>query len=493
MSLRRLLGAAAASVLMAAASVQPAVAEDLRDAIILAYQTNPTLLAQRSQQRAQDESYVQSRAGLRPQVDISAGVGYVRTWPETSGPFASPDESNSTSATISLNQPLYTGGRVAHGIDAAMAGVERGRENLRSVEQQIMLSVIQAYADVIRDTEIVRIRETNLGVLQRQLEEANARFEVGEITRTDVAQAQARLASSEADLSGARAQLSISRAAYTAVVGQAPGTLEPLPALPQTPADFDLALDEALYDNPELLAAMWSLQAAEASVAAARSEYLPSAGLSASYGTAGTAEPFGLDDQQTLRAGLNVSVPLYAAGLNRSRVRQALEQANTAQLGVEGARRTVLQDVSSAFAQVLATEGALSASEEQVRAARIAAEGVRQEAQVGLRTTLDVLNQELELRNAEIAYVSSQRNRYVAQALLLLSMGGLEGPDLVGEVPAYNPEDNFNRVRSSGGVPWEHAVEALDRLATFPETPARDEPNAPIDDQLAAEVIRTAP
>jgi outer membrane protein len=490
MSLRRLLGAAAASALLTAAAAQPAAAEDLRDAIILAYQTNPTLLAQRSQQRATDESYVQSRAGLRPQVDVSAGVGYVRSWPE---PVFGSDESNSTSATISLNQPLYTGGRVAHGIDAAMAGVERGRENLRAVEQQIMLSVIQAYADVIRDTEIVRIREANLGVLQRQLEEANARFEVGEITRTDVAQSQSRLASSEADLSSARAQLSISRAAYTAVVGQAPGTLEPLPALPTAPSDFDLALDEALIENPELRSAMWSLQAAEASVAAARSEYLPSAGLSASYGTAGTAEPFGLDDEQTLRAGLNVSVPLYAAGLNRSRVRQALENANTAQLGVEGARRTVLQDVSSAFAQVLSTADTLSAAEEQVRAARIAAEGVRQEAQVGLRTTLDVLNQELELRNAEIAYVSSQRNRYVAQALLLLSMGGLEGPDLVGEVPAYDPEDNFNRVRRSGGVPWEYAVEALDRFATFPETPARDEPNAPIDDELASEVIRTAP
>jgi len=489
MSLRRLLGAAAASALLTAAA-QPAAAEDLRDAIILTYQTNPTLLAQRSQQRATDESYVQSRAGLRPQVDVSAGVGYVRSWPE---PVFGSDESNSTSATISLNQPLYTGGRVAHGIDAAMAGVERGRENLRAVEQQIMLSVIQAYADVIRDTEIVRIREANLGVLQRQLEEANARFEVGEITRTDVAQSQSRLASSEADLSSARAQLSISRAAYTAVVGQAPGTLEPLPALPTAPSDFDLALDEALIENPELRSAMWSLQAAEASVAAARSEYLPSAGLSASYGTAGTAEPFGLDDEQTLRAGLNVSVPLYAAGLNRSRVRQALENANTAQLGVEGARRTVLQDVSSAFAQVLSTADTLSAAEEQVRAARIAAEGVRQEAQVGLRTTLDVLNQELELRNAEIAYVSSQRNRYVAQALLLLSMGGLEGPDLVGEVPAYDPEDNFNRVRRSGGVPWEYAVEALDRFATFPETPARDEPNAPIDDELASEVIRTAP
>jgi outer membrane protein len=308
-----------------------------------------------------------------------------------------------------------------------------------------------------------------------------------------VAQAQARLAASEADLAGARAQLEISRAGYTSVVGQAPGTLAPLPDLPDVPTDFDQALDIALVDNPELRAAMWNLEAAEASVAAARSEYLPSAGMSASYGTAGTAQPFGLDDQQTLRAGVNVSVPLYAAGINRSRVRQALEQANSAQLNVEGARRSVLQDVASSLAQVLSTSSALTASEQQVRAARIAAEGVRQEAQVGLRTTLDVLNQELELRNAEIAYVASLRNHYVAQALLLSALGGLEGPDLVGDVPAYNPDDNFNRVRRAGGVPWEPLVEGIDRLATFPQTPARDEPNAPIDDQLSAEIIRTAP
>jgi outer membrane protein len=489
MSLRRFLSATVATAVLASLA-QPAAAEDLRDAIILAYQTNPTLLAQRSQQRATDESYVQARAGLRPQVDASAGVGYVRQWP---APVFGSDESNSSSASISLSQPLYTGGRVAHGIDAAMAGVERGREGLRSVEQQIMLAVIQAYADVIRDTEVLRIRETNLSVLQRQLEEAEARFEVGEITRTDVAQAQARLAASEADLAGARAQLEISRAGYTAVVGQAPGTLEALPELPATPGDFDAALDIALSENPDLRAAVWNLEAADAGVAAARSEYLPSAGLTASYGTAGTAEPFGLDDEQTLRAGLNVSVPLYAAGIHNSRVRQSLEQANSAQLGVEGARRSVLQDVASSFAQVLSATSALTASEQQVRAARIAAEGVRQEAQVGLRTTLDVLNQELELRNAEIAYVSAQRNRYVAQALLLSALGGLEGPDLVGEVPAYDPADNFSRVRSAGGVPWERAVEGLDRLATFRQTPAPDEPNAPIDDQLASEIIRTAP
>lgn len=485
---RRVLGAAALAAMIFASG--PVSAESLRDAIALAYQTNPTLLAQRAQQRALDETYVQARAGLRPSLDASFGASWSRTWDDTPG---SPRDTDSVSAGISLDQRLYTGGRIARGIDAAQADILRGRENLRAIEQQVMANVIQAYVDVLRDIEILRIREENITVLQRQLEEASARFEVGEITRTDVAQAEARLAQAQADLSSARAQLSASRAAYAAVVGQAPGTLDPAPSLPGVPDDFEAALDMALRDNPELLAAMWSQEAAEANVAAARSEYLPSVGLSASYGTSGTANPWGLDDQQSLSARATVSVPLFTGGLNRSRVAAAYERANAAQIGVEGARREVLRAVSQAFAQVMAARDALAASEEQVRAARIAAEGVRQEAQVGLRTTLDVLNQELELRNAEVALVSARRNQYVAQAQLLAAIGALEGPDLVDEVPVYDPAENFNRVRTRSAVPWEGAIEALDRVAAPAIQPADDQPDAPIDVQLKSEIIQTAP
>ena len=164
-------------------------------------------------------------------------------------PFADP-YSDSASASIGLSQTLWSGGRIGHGITAAEADILAGRENLRDIEQTVLASVIQAYADVIRDTEILRIRQANLGVLQRQLEEASARFEVGEITRTDVAQSEARLAQSEADLANAQAQLSVSRASYAAVVGQSPGDLAPMPVLPGVPNDFDAALDVALLDNP---------------------------------------------------------------------------------------------------------------------------------------------------------------------------------------------------------------------------------------------------
>jgi len=470
----------------------PAWAETLKDALALAYQTNPSLLAQRANQRALDESIVQARAGLRPQLDVSVTANYARDYSDT--PFGNPD-SDSGSASIGLSQTLWSGGRIGHGISAAEANILAGRENLRDIEQTVLASVIQAYADVIRDGEILAIRQSNLGVLQRQLEEASARFEVGEITRTDVAQSESRLAQSEADLANARAQLSVSRAVYAAVVGQAPGDLAPMPVLPGIPGDFDAALDVALADNPSIRSAAYTLAAAEANVAAAKAEYMPSARLTASYG--GTTSDLGaiddLGDNTRFQAGATVSVPLFTGGLNSSRVAQARERANVAQINVEGERRNTLQAVSSAYAQSISSRATLQAGEEAVRAATVAAEGVRQEAQVGLRTTLDVLNQELELRNAQITLASARRNEYVAQASLLAAMGRLEGTDLDAALTVYDPATNYNRVRNRGGLPWDGIVETIDRLAAPPVLPANDAADAPIDAQLKSEVVMTAP
>ncbi|RZJ00669.1 MAG: type I secretion protein TolC [Brevundimonas sp.] len=486
----------------------PAWAETLRDAIALAYQTNPTLLAQRAQQRALDESIVQARAGLRPTLDVSATSDYSRSdfpaqtslvdtnndgIPDTPVSSSS-SESESLGASVGLSQTLYSGGRIGHAITAAEANILAGRENLRDIEQSVLASVIQAYADVIRDSEILTIRQTNLTVLQRQLEESSARFEVGEITRTDVAQSEARLAQSEADLANAQAQLSVSRAAYAAVVGQAPGTLEAMPVLPNVPTDFDQAIGVAQQDNPGIRAAAYTLQAAEANVAAARAEYLPSARLTASYG--GGTNDFGdlnITDRTTFRAGASISVPLFTGGLNSSRVAQQRERANAAQINVEGERRNAFQSVSSAFAQTISARATLQAGQEAVRAATVAAEGVRQEAQVGLRTTLDVLNQELELRSAQVTLASARRNEYVAQASLLAAMGRLEGADLDPSLDPYDPADNYNAIRNRGALPWDGIVESIDRIAAPPVVPANDAEDAPIDQQLKSEVIQTAP
>jgi outer membrane protein len=473
----------------------PAWAETLREALALAYQTNPSLLAQRANQRALDETIVQARAGLRPSLDVTASASYSRTDSPGAPPLGGVSESDSGGVSIGLSQTLWSGGRIGHGISAAEANILAGREDLRDIEQTVLTSVIQAYADVIRDSEILAIRQSNLGVLQRQLEEASARFEVGEITRTDVAQSESRLAQSEADLANARAQLSVSRAAYAAVVGQAPGDLAPMPVLPGIPTDFDNALDVALLDNPAIRSAAYSQAAAEANVAAAKAEYMPSARLTGSYG--GSTTDLGdlgeIADRSAFQAGVTVSVPLFTGGLNSSRVAQARERANVAQINVEGARRNTLQAVSSAYAQSISSRATLQAGEEAVRAATVAAEGVRQEAQVGLRTTLDVLNQELELRNAQITLASARRNEYVAQANLLAAMGRLEGQDLDAAMTVYDPAANYNRVRNRGALPWDGIVEAIDRIAAPGVMPANDAEDAPIDAQLKSEVVQTAP
>ena len=194
-----------------------------------------------------------------------------------------------------------------------------------------------------------------------------------------------------------------------------------------------------------------------------------------------------------LQAGASISVPLFTGGLNQSRVAAALERANVAQIRVEGERRNVLQAVSSSFAQSLSARSSLLAGTEAVRAATVAAEGVRQEAQVGLRTTLDVLNQELELRNAEVTLASARRNEYVAQAQLLAAMGRLEGQDLDPTIEVYDAEINYNRVRNRGALPWDGIIETIDRIAAPPVVPANDAEDAPIDRQLKSEVITTAP
>lgn len=507
----RALASVALVALAATAIGSPAFAETLQDAIALAYQTNPTVLAQRANQRALDESVVQARSGLRPTISASTSASYTRSdfpagttltdldgdgIPETSVTTpAGSSESDSGSVGISLSQNIWTAGRTALGINAAQANVLAGRENLRDIEQSVLVSTIQAYVAVIRDMEILRIRQENLGVLQRQLDESSARFEVGEITRTDVAQSEARLAQSEADLASAQAQLSTSRASYAAIIGQAPTDLVAPPALPGVPTDFDQALDVALAENPGIRAAGYQLQAAEAGVASARAEYLPSARLSASYGgsTSSLSNLDELADRRSFTTSASLSIPLFTGGLNRSRVAQALEQANAAQIGVEGQRRTVLQETSAAFAQVASSRSTVTAGEEAVRAATVAAEGVRQEAQVGLRTTLDVLNQELELRSAQVTLASARANEYVAQAQLLAAMGRLDGPTLAPSVERYDPSANYDRVQHRGALPWDGVVEAIDRIVAPPIVPANDAADAPIDTQLKGEVIQTAP
>jgi len=456
---------AGASVAVLALTAGALHAETLADAIAMAYRSNPTLQAQRAEQRVTDETYVQARAGYRPTASVSATAAYSDSPTGVSSPAPTHVETNSGGVTLTLTQPLYNGGRTAAAVQAAEATVDAGREQLRSTETGVLQSVVQAYTDVRRDQQIVAIRQNNVTVLHNQLEETKAKFEVGQITRTDVAQAEAQLAAARALLSTSQAQLQISRANYTAVVGQNPGELASEPAIPGVPPTVDQAFDTAENESPVLRRARSTEQASRARIAEARAATRPTVALQGTLGYSGRIAPFDTSDYgKAVTAEAVVTQPLFTGGLNASNIRSALEQNNADRLNIEVARRQVVQTVSQAWNTMSASKANVTSDEDQVRAARVAFEGAQEEYRVGLRTTLDVLIAQQSLRDAELALVQARHDAYVAEAGVLAAMGRLEARYLVAGVDVYDPAASFNQVKHKGGTPWDGIVEGLDTL-----------------------------
>ena len=459
--------AVSAAGLLAAAPPM-ARAETLADAISLAYQTNPTLQSERSQLRSLNESYVQARAGFRPQVTGTAEYDYSKS------PSTYETELDEASASLSVTQPIYTGGLVTAQVRAAMGDILSGRQKLRQTEAQVMQLVIQAYVDVRRDQEALRIAQDNVDVLNRQLEETKARFDVGQITRTDVAQAEARLAQAQSLLANAMAQLGVSRSGYVAVVGQSPGDLAPEPPLAGVPTSVDEAFAVADKNNGGILAADFAEQAAAARVAVAKAANRPTVSIRAGIGTTSTLNenPLLLGPtrlgvyEQNVTASAVVSQPLFTGGLNSSRIREALEDDNTQRIAIETARRTAVQQISQAWNQYLAAQAGSKSNQKQVEADQVAWEGTRQEAQVGLRTTLDVLNAEQEFHVAQLNLVNAKHDQYVAGAELLNAMGRLEVRYLVTSIKPYDPEKPFKRIRGAGALPLDFPVSTIDGLGS---------------------------
>ena len=489
------LSVGACAAVLVAASAGSSRADTLLDAIALAYQTNPTLQSQRAQLRFTDETYVQARAGYRP--SINANVQTTFNWQRVGTPSCSvfgcgdsSPESNDVSASISLTQPLFTGGRVTAQVRGAEADVLAARENLRRIEGQVMLQAVQAYVDVRRDEQSLAIRKENVAVLQRQVDETRARFEVGEVTRTDVAQSEAQLAAAQSQLSTAQAQLAVSRAAYASVIGQSPAQLEPEPPFKVFPDTVDQAFDTAEQNNPSIRAADYSEQGAGAAVAEAKAGRLPTVSLQTQYGYQQPVNPLDASlNTRSLVAGVVVSQPLFSGGLTSSRIRQALEQENYARVQLELARRTTTESVSQSWNQLLASRANIAAGEEQVRAARIAFEGTRAEQQVGLRTTLEVLNAQQVLRDSELSLVNARHNEYVAAATVLNVMGLLEAKNLVPDVDQLPGGHSFGQLKHAFGYlpPWENVVSSLDSVAGPDIRKAPPPVDAPITTGRAAE------
>lgn len=412
----------------------PASGETLNDALALAYQTNPTIRAERARLRAIRETKSQAWAGALPQVSASASYQHVdqtvtslfNVDPNDPNPMpqAQDTEFEPITAGVNAEQPVFTGFRNYNAIKQAGARVRAGGAQLAAAEQQVLLDVASAYFNVQRNMAVYELNTNNVSVLLRQQDMAKARFDVGEITRTDVSQADARLAESRARLSSAQGDLAIARAQYVELVGQAPGDLEPVEALPELPETLETALAIAEQYAPANIAAREQAEISRRQVNIARGAFLPSVSLTAGYQYA--EEPsFFVNNSEEFTFGARASVPIFLGGLNFSRVREAKALHESDRSSAVAAARQVEAQTIAAWERLVTARAIVRSAAASVDANTLALEGVRQEAQVGSRTTLDVLNAEQEFLNAQVTLVSAQRDAQTAAFGLLAAIGML--------------------------------------------------------------------
>jgi outer membrane protein len=428
-----------------------AEADTLREALGLVYTRNPTITAQRAQLRGLDEFASVARAGLRPQLFGNAGLNQ-DVLSTNRG-----ENGRNLSAGVEVSYPLFNGGRVRNQIRAADTRVQAGRATLRAVEGDVFTEAVGTYMDVIRDRSIVTLNENQVRVLQTNLQASRDRFEVGDLTRTDVAQSEARLSLARSSLALAQGRLRSSEENYRRVIGELPDQLEPPPALPPLPPNPDQAVEIALANNPDIIAITQQARAAGLDVAATRAERLPtlnavstsrySNALGRADDAAGVPEGTLQNSQASAGVGVSARIPIYQGGLVAARVRQA--QAVQGQIVEQGiaVERLIVANTRAAFATYRAALQAIESNEVAVAANSLALEGTRAEQTVGTRNVLDVLNAEQELLNSQVALVTARRDAYVAGFALLNAMGQAEADDLNLEEagPLYDPAANYNR------------------------------------------------
>jgi outer membrane protein len=433
--------------LIAALMAGTAAADTLREALVSAYQTNPTLTAQRESLRATDATVAIAKAAGRPQV--SATVGLNRDL-SRSGILNTGGKGPTLSAGVDVSYPFFNGGSVRNSVRAAQTRVEAGRATLRAVEGDVFVLAVSAYMDVIRDRAIVELNDNNVRVLATNLEATRDRFEIGDLTRTDVAQSEARLQLGRAQLADAQGQRASSEAVYRQVIGHAPGQLAPPPPLPPLPATPDEAVRIALSNNPDLVAVVRQARAAGYDVSVARAGRLPTVSgvLSGTYVNELGGSTGGFPNSGTQSTvGVNARIPLFQGGLPAARTRQAQALEGQALELVVGTERAVIATVRAAFADYDAAQKQIQAQTVAVQANELALEGTRAEQSVGTRTILDVLNAEQELLLSQVALVRAKHDAYVAGFALLNAMGVADAGDLgLDGGPLYDPLGNYRRV-----------------------------------------------
>lgn len=449
----------------------PSGAETLADAIALAYRSNPMLESSRYDLRAADEGLVQARAQLRPSAELDVTGTYARTVEgratQRSNPFG-PEayDRNSNDAQVVLTQPIYTGGRATAARDSAIANIRSGRETVRGTEGDLILSVITAYVDVRRYQAALGVWQASVDDLEKLTKEIEARKVAGEVTLTDVAQASAQLSIARQQVVATRQALEAARADYAALVGHDPGQLVEEPALPDLPHRVEDAFGLAERQNPELQRALFTEEASRADIVAARAEGRPTLALRGTAGLTGEAVPYVLHDQdQSYTGSVVLTVPLTAGGAVASQIRQAKDRNGSDRFKIEAERRTVDRAVSYAWNQMVTADAQVDLQDEQRRFAETQLDGMINEYRVGLRSTFDVLYAQQQLRDAEVALLGSQRDRYVGQATLLRQTGLLEARAILTGVQLHDPARHLRDIEHRNAVPWDVLLAALDKAA----------------------------
>lgn len=440
---RRLLGIAIAVTLFSGV----VHAQTLEDALVKAYQGNPTLKAERARLRATDEGVPQALSGWRPTVSVSGSYGVQRSDSTTNGPAnKSAEVTEPLTGSLTISQNLYRGGRTIAATEAAEHTVKADRARLSDAEQTILLNTATAYADVVRDQAVLELNINNERVLQRQLEATRDRFRVGEVTRTDVSQAESRRSRASADRIAAEGSLTDSRAAYENVVGEPPVVLKPAKPLEDLPSSLPEAINAAKRNNFAVMRARYLELAAQSDVSQVVGELLPNLTLN---GEMETNHETSTDrsENQTVSVIARVSVPLYASGSVTSRARAAKQTVSQRRDEFNQAVRDAVEAATAAWQTLQTGRAQISAFSAAVKAAEIALEGVREEANVGSRTVLDVLDAEQELLDARVSLVRSMRDELVATYQLRQAIGDGTAAKLGLPVELYNVEKHYREVR----------------------------------------------
>ncbi len=435
-----------AIVLSALALSSGVSAETLQDALVKAYLNNPTLRAERAALRSTDEGVPQALSNWRPTVEVKGDVGIDRTNSTTTGSNKSADVTQPRSASLTVSQNIWRGGRTSAAIEGAENDVKAGRENLAVVEQTVLFDAVSAFADVVRDQAVLQLNNNNERVLQRQLEATRDRFRVGEVTRTDVSQAESRLSRAMADRIAAEGSLTNSRAAYENIVGEKPPVLSTPTSLGDLPASLADAISDARSKNHSVLRARYNEQSARNKVREIKGALLPTVTVDGEV----QANKETLNDRnenEAVSVTLNVSMPLYASGSVTSRVRAAKQVVSQRIDQYNQAIRDAVESATAAWELLQTAQAQIAAFDAAVRAAEVALEGVQEEANVGSRTVLDVLDAEQERLDASVSLVRARRDEVVASYQLRQAVGSLTASQLSLPVELYDSTKHYREVR----------------------------------------------